>query len=184
MRSVADEAAQKAKELRLKSLREKVHGKKPGGDGDSSTSSKTTADEDASDPREKVAADEDRKTAGLQSPTSGAWKNKSGKESVPETAQSPTSGKWRRASDFNGAAATAAVSKEGVEKVEGEPNSNNAGEKTEAPNKEEDDDDDDDESEDESEDDESENDGQEETTEDPTAGSKDKDGTEEKTGTA
>ncbi|QPG97354.1 hypothetical protein C2857_006188 [Epichloe festucae Fl1] len=185
MRSVADEAAQKAKELRLKSLREKVHGKKPDGDGDSSTSSKTTADGDASDPAEKAAADEDRTPAGLQSPTSGAWKNKSGKESIPETAQSPTSGKWRPGS-ISGAA-TAAVSKEGVEKCEGAPNfeKKKAGEKTEVPNKEDDDDDDDDDD-DESEEDESEDDGQEETKdEDPkTAGSKDEDGTEEKTGNA
>ncbi|KAG6042054.1 hypothetical protein E4U41_006175 [Claviceps citrina] len=102
IRSVADEAAQKAKELRLKSLREKVQGKQAGdgnGDNKSATGRPKTPDAAYTPQRgqDKALDGEATKPAGLQSPTSGAWKSHSpgGRDSLAETAQSPRSGKWR-----------------------------------------------------------------------------------------
>ncbi|KAG5976209.1 hypothetical protein E4U55_007437, partial [Claviceps digitariae] len=115
LRSVADEAAQKAKELRLKSLREKVHGK--GTDGEASATANanasggagagtsaepsrktksTTLKIDPPRPREEAPGGESKsKSAALKSPTSPSWENDSGLDFIPETVQSPRSGKWR-----------------------------------------------------------------------------------------
>ncbi|KAG6028937.1 hypothetical protein E4U40_000751 [Claviceps sp. LM458 group G5] len=92
MRSVADEAAQKAKELRLKSLREKVHGKKADSDaGTESASKASTSNTDISHIKKDTATKKST-PAGLQSPTSSTWQNKDAGSLIP---QSPTSGKWR-----------------------------------------------------------------------------------------
>ncbi|KAG6014662.1 hypothetical protein E4U54_004987 [Claviceps lovelessii] len=103
LRSVADEAAQKAKELRLKSLREKVHGKEASIPAESSSKTTTTAPkidisdikEEAPDTKPKSDMKRKAKPAPLQSPASGAWENKSEQDFVPEAVQSPRSGKWR-----------------------------------------------------------------------------------------
>ncbi|KAG5965705.1 hypothetical protein E4U58_002738 [Claviceps cyperi] len=99
MRSVADEAAQKAKELRLKSLREKVHGKKADSNAGAEPASKaSTSNIDPSHIKEETVTE--RSTpAGLQSPMSSTWQNKDAASLIP---QSPTSGKWR-ATSFIGA---------------------------------------------------------------------------------
>lgn len=105
MRSVADEAAQKAKELRLKSLREKVHGK---GAGDKKSEEKKEAKEseekkETEKSENKVAAIATPKkeaggssTPGLQSPTSGKWKSDSGVPAAGDV-QSPRSSTWKAA---------------------------------------------------------------------------------------
>ncbi|TWU73511.1 hypothetical protein ED733_002221 [Metarhizium rileyi] len=95
LRSVADEAAQKAKELRLKSLRNKVHGTKAeDGLPESSSQTNTTEPTPENGDEEKNADATETKPTGLQSPTSTAWKDKSG-GGARETVQSPTSGRWR-----------------------------------------------------------------------------------------
>ncbi|KAG6068766.1 hypothetical protein E4U32_007631 [Claviceps aff. humidiphila group G2b] len=95
MRSVADEAAQKAKELRLKSLREKVHGKKADSDAGAEPASKaSTSNIDTSHTKEDTVTEKST-PAGLQSPTSSTWQNKDAGSLIP---QSPTSGKWRPSS--------------------------------------------------------------------------------------
>jgi hypothetical protein len=93
IRSVADEAAQKAKELRLRSLREKVHGKKM--DGESAAEDKPATEKSES---QSNAASEDDKTAGLQSPTTGTWKQDSNADTLRDTLQSPTSAAWKSGS--------------------------------------------------------------------------------------
>ncbi|KHO00641.1 Thioredoxin-like fold protein [Metarhizium album ARSEF 1941] len=127
MRSVAGEAAQKAKELHLKNLREKAHGKK-GDDGGSDSSSKTTTSDSKPDQEdgENKANTEDGKPPGLQSPISTAWKNLSGDDALRETVQSPTSGRWRPNSvDSSGFQArlranVVTVSPEEIKRIEGE----------------------------------------------------------------
>ncbi|KAK2592232.1 hypothetical protein QQS21_010084 [Conoideocrella luteorostrata] len=124
MRSVADEAAQKANELRLKSLREKVHGKKADGESKPPSLSQTTTKPDELKEQDKSKEQKEDKSPGLQSPTSSAWKNKSGEDAFRETVQSPTSGKWRPGSTaggvtYKGAAVLAAERKE-IDKVENE----------------------------------------------------------------
>ncbi|KAG5915811.1 hypothetical protein E4U61_004212 [Claviceps capensis] len=92
MRSVADEAAQKAKEIRLKSLREKVHGKKADSDAGAEPASKaSTSNIDTSHIKETIVTEKST-PAGLQSPTNSTWQNKDAGSLIP---QSPTSGKWR-----------------------------------------------------------------------------------------
>ncbi|EFY86606.1 hypothetical protein MAC_07384 [Metarhizium acridum CQMa 102] len=96
MRTVADEAAQKAKQLRLKSLREKVHGKKGDDGGPESSSEAAIVDSKSETEDGKNTTDiEEQKPPGLQSPTSTSWRNKSGEGALRETVQSPTSGRWR-----------------------------------------------------------------------------------------
>ncbi|KAG6093891.1 hypothetical protein E4U30_003946 [Claviceps sp. LM220 group G6] len=114
MRSVADEAAQKAKELRLKSLREKVHGKKADSDAGAEPASKaSTSKIDTSHIKEDTVTDKST-PAGLQSPTSSTWQNKDAGSLIP---QSPTSGKWRPSSLVGAMSYDGAVD-EGVSKEE------------------------------------------------------------------
>ncbi|KEY70030.1 hypothetical protein S7711_04045 [Stachybotrys chartarum IBT 7711] len=91
IRSVADEAAQKAKELRLKSLREKVHGK----NSESSTTAATASTTSDDKVKKTVVERDGSSTPGLQSPTSGAWKQSSRDDALRETLQSPTSAAWK-----------------------------------------------------------------------------------------
>ncbi|ORY66282.1 uncharacterized protein BCR38DRAFT_429784 [Pseudomassariella vexata] len=134
LRSIAEEAAAKGKQVRLESLREKVYGKKDkdkeaaakGASGESGSKDaavdekKTVAEGDktevpapltkepstdsaiaaitgsistlsiASPPGEKSAG-----AAGLQSPTTGAWKSSSMDDHLRQVLQSPTSGTWK-----------------------------------------------------------------------------------------
>ncbi|KAF5966419.1 cylicin I [Fusarium coicis] len=85
VRSVADEAAQKAKELRLKTLREKVHGK----DGAKAKKDDTSAKETG---KSKESGTPVAKADGIQSPTSSSWaETDAGRNAI----QSPTSGTWK-----------------------------------------------------------------------------------------
>ncbi|KAG6245395.1 hypothetical protein E4U24_004402 [Claviceps purpurea] len=114
MRSVADEAAQKAKEIRLKSLREKVHGKKADSDAAAEPASKaTTSNTDTAQIKETTITEKST-PAGLQSPTSSTWQNKDAGSLIP---QSPTSGKWRPGSIIGAMSHDGAVD-EGVNKGE------------------------------------------------------------------
>ncbi|KAG6176667.1 hypothetical protein E4U27_004933 [Claviceps purpurea] len=114
MRSVADEAAQKAKEIRLKSLREKVHGKKADSDAGAEPASKaTTSNTDTAQIKETTITEKST-PAGLQSPTSSTWQNKDAGSLIP---QSPTSGKWRPGSIIGAMSHDGAVD-EGVNKGE------------------------------------------------------------------
>ncbi|KAG6317622.1 hypothetical protein E4U22_006048 [Claviceps purpurea] len=114
MRSVADEAAQKAKEIRLKSLREKVHGKKADSDAGAEPASKaTTSNTDTAQIKETTITEKST-PAGLQSPTSSTWQNKDAGSLIP---QSPTSGKWRPGSIIGAMSHDGAVD-EGVKKGE------------------------------------------------------------------
>ncbi|KAK3329403.1 hypothetical protein B0H66DRAFT_23195 [Apodospora peruviana] len=119
IRSIAEEAAQKAKQVHLQALRDKVHGKgataTKGGDG--AAASPVAGDEKATPPTEKknkIAEGEDEKEGtakkeeaaaagdstaelgdptppGLQSPTTGGWKE----TSTFRTMQSPTTSSWK-----------------------------------------------------------------------------------------
>ncbi|KAG6273939.1 hypothetical protein E4U47_001757 [Claviceps purpurea] len=114
MRSVADEAAQKAKEICLKSLREKVHGKKADSDAGAEPASKaTTSNTDTAQIKETTITEKST-PAGLQSPTSSTWQNKDAGSLIP---QSPTSGKWRPGSIIGAMSHDGAVD-EGVKKGE------------------------------------------------------------------
>ena len=119
MRSVADEAAQKAKELRLKSLREKVHGKKTesGAAGTEPSTPKKMAAADEEENIEAKPGSGDHDAAGLQSPTSGTWTDASHTDSAREPLQSPTSGRWRRGSVGTNAPLESA-SEAGAKKIE------------------------------------------------------------------
>lgn len=144
-KSVAEEAAQKAKDAaarakkaKLEALREKVHGKKTeaGGEGAEATKDESTATgEEQTDPPTKemsqlsVAASASSSSslaatdAGLQSPTSGAWKNSGAGDTslgaALQTVQSPTTATWKAQSDETalGARVTSASAEE-IEKVE------------------------------------------------------------------
>ncbi|GAO19504.1 uncharacterized protein UV8b_06596 [Ustilaginoidea virens] len=98
LRSVADEAAQKAKDLRLKALRDKVDGKGTKTESESSSSNKTTLPGQGND-EEKSKANKDDPRPGMQSPTSAAWKKQSEQGVTREMEQSPSSGKWRSGSE-------------------------------------------------------------------------------------
>ncbi|KAK2060518.1 hypothetical protein LY76DRAFT_411934 [Colletotrichum caudatum] len=122
-RSIADEAAQKAKELRLQSLRDKVYGK-----ADAKTAEGKNPETDASsvattEPDKKAEAVTDVskipethrepsvasnssgsltqsvKPAGLQSPTTGSWgaavATNTNPDALRETLQSPTTARWK-----------------------------------------------------------------------------------------
>ncbi|KAK6226777.1 neurofilament protein H [Colletotrichum tabaci] len=121
-RSIADEAAKKAKELRLQSLREKVYGKK---DEKSAEDKKPETDASSvatagSEKKVEVAADASKtlesprkssvasansassiqsaKPAGLQSPTTGSWgavATTTNPDTLRETLQSPTTARWK-----------------------------------------------------------------------------------------
>lgn len=119
IRSIAEEAAAKAKKVQLQSLRDKVYGK-----GNTGPVKKEDVDKAGEAPAAKEqgvsAKSEDKKdmvkspapldvpepssttvktAAGLQSPTSGAWKGSgedtSSVEALRNTIQSPTSTAWK-----------------------------------------------------------------------------------------
>ncbi|KAG6006522.1 hypothetical protein E4U21_006976 [Claviceps maximensis] len=95
LRSFADEAAQKAKELRLKSLREKVHGKGTDNDTPSSpeSSSKTKKTVTKIEPPDML---EETPFKGTKSkPAALEFSKTNADDFVPEPVQSPRSGKWR-----------------------------------------------------------------------------------------
>jgi hypothetical protein len=118
IRSVAEEAAQKAKELRLQSLREKVYGKggKSPADGekdkdkepttpatkkpeaatakDESSEEEDSSEEESSED-EKPKPTSDPRAAGLQSPTSTGWKTGPGATVNLGGLQSPTTTSWK-----------------------------------------------------------------------------------------
>ncbi|KAI8226516.1 hypothetical protein K4K57_006872 [Colletotrichum sp. SAR 10_99] len=119
VRSIADEAAAKAKQLRLQSLREKVHGKKDEkaeekkaeGAGAATASAETPAEPEkkAETPAADATEDAPRKAsvastgsvssaakAGLQSPTTGSWgASTTNPDALRETLQSPTTARWK-----------------------------------------------------------------------------------------
>lgn len=109
VRSIAEEAAAKAKQVRLQSLREKVYGK--GG-------KETTAEEGKKDQGEEEKVDDAKRPrtaestrpapdpltptsspgssrAGMQSPTTGTWRDGASTDNVLRTLQSPTSTSWK-----------------------------------------------------------------------------------------
>jgi len=107
IRSVAEEAAEKAKQLRLQALREKVYGKGGSKEGQGPTSSSSeqqpkkapepvSAKLEEGESSEEDGEEEDDKAkptpAGLQSPTSGGWKDPA---ALPHTLQSPTTSSWK-----------------------------------------------------------------------------------------
>lgn len=138
-KSVAEEAASKAKQLRLQALRDKVQGakkdtttteageedkKKEGGDGaEAATDALTEGVSQLS-----VATTTTTTGAGLQSPTTGAWKaTETG--SIGEalrTVQSPTTSSWKPpaetslANETFAGARIASASAEEIKKVESE----------------------------------------------------------------
>lgn len=125
IRSIAEEAAAKAKQVHLQSLRDKVYGK--GGSKDAKPSEEPEKKEEEKEADKSVppaASDEaaavtaadlgkpeshvsttsvpstivsvESTAAGLQSPTTGAWKGVAGGEDNPlQTLQSPTSATWK-----------------------------------------------------------------------------------------
>ncbi|UZP41465.1 hypothetical protein NXS19_009281 [Fusarium pseudograminearum] len=88
VRSVADEAAAKAKELRLKSLREKVHGK----DGEKKKDATSTKSTEEPKKSTETPISIDSKMDGIQSPTSGSWAET---DAARNAIQSPTTGTWK-----------------------------------------------------------------------------------------
>ncbi|PHH66034.1 hypothetical protein CDD81_559 [Ophiocordyceps australis] len=94
IRSVADEAAQKAKQLRLKSLREKVHG--------ASKQPDVAKSEEAPDsaPKPGTGSETTQVSVGLQSPNSATWRGETASDSARDSVQSPTSSRWRRSKDL------------------------------------------------------------------------------------
>ncbi|KAK2611027.1 hypothetical protein N8I77_004410 [Diaporthe amygdali] len=132
-RSVAEDAAQKAQEIaqkakkaKLEALREKVHGKKAEAAGESAEASESAEPPTKEMSQLSVAASTSSAAtgAGLQSPTSGAWKS-SGDASLGaalQTVQSPTTATWKAPASsgeetFAGAR-VASVSKEEIEAIE------------------------------------------------------------------
>lgn len=119
IQSIADEAAKKAKELHLQSLRKKVAdaaaARKPD-EKDAEAEAEPVADPTDPEPAEETSAVElgvaalsisdpaaaETKAPGLQSPTSGAWKDAtsdatSDAVALREILQSPTSSAWKPA---------------------------------------------------------------------------------------
>ncbi|KAK2032649.1 hypothetical protein LX32DRAFT_636192 [Colletotrichum zoysiae] len=122
-RSIADEAAKKAKELRLQSLRDKVYGKADakaaeGKNPETDASSVATAEPDKkaetvtdvskipeTHRKPSVASNssgsstQSVKPAGLQSPTTGSWGaavvTNTSPDALRETLQSPTTARWK-----------------------------------------------------------------------------------------
>ncbi|KAJ4314725.1 hypothetical protein N0V84_008718 [Fusarium piperis] len=160
VRSVADEAAQKAKDLRLKALREKVHGK----DSAKTTAEKAGASKETPKTPAK-ATPSSSKTDGLQSPTSGSWTET---DAAKNAVQSPTSGTWKETgvgslSSLKGATVSAA-SKDEIKAVEAktaikeEPELEKKAEKKDSDDDSDSDDDDDSDDDEDDEDDEDEDD--------------------------
>ncbi|KAK6079114.1 neurofilament protein H, form H2 [Seiridium cupressi] len=111
-KSIAEEAAQKARQVRLDGLRAKVHGtankdkeaaaSKDGAEDEKKATAtplnKETSAADSSTGLTRGAAEGADKTAGaggLQSPTTGAWKTTSQEDNLRNVLQSPTSGTWK-----------------------------------------------------------------------------------------
>ncbi|KAL0939294.1 neurofilament protein H, form H2 [Colletotrichum truncatum] len=123
VRSIADEAAAKAKQLRLQSLRDKVHGKKNEKAEEekkvddnktedtvaaaASTSAETSETQKKGEPSAQETARKSSvasthsgsstsKPAGLQSPTTGSWgASTTNPLALRETLQSPTTARWK-----------------------------------------------------------------------------------------
>ncbi|KAH8910961.1 hypothetical protein BR93DRAFT_302445 [Coniochaeta sp. PMI_546] len=139
IRSIAEEAAAKAKQVRLQSLREKVYGKSDAGgekeakDGEGpgekadktevkigeEKTAETTKDESEEEEEEEGEESEDdnkspgprpslapapltpsksadsAKAPGMQSPTTGTWRDGASSDNVLRTLQSPTTTSWR-----------------------------------------------------------------------------------------
>ncbi|KXH48902.1 hypothetical protein CSIM01_08561 [Colletotrichum simmondsii] len=111
--SIADEAAKRAKELRLKSLREKVQAaadKRAEGEAAAASAATTTAAEPTTatpeTPRKPSVAStgsgssvHSAKPLGLQSPTTGSWgitaTTATNPDALRETLQSPTTARWK-----------------------------------------------------------------------------------------
>lgn len=102
IRSVADEAAKKAKEMRLRSLREKVHGKEQPEDREPAEEegsfSAAPDGEAGAEPKSTNISNNNVEHVVAQSPTSTAWKQ-SRQIDVEggEMLQSPTSKVWKQA---------------------------------------------------------------------------------------
>ncbi|KAK1957617.1 hypothetical protein LY78DRAFT_697136 [Colletotrichum sublineola] len=121
-RSIADEAAKKAKELRLQSLRDKVYGKADGKAAEGKKPETDTPSTGAPEPDKKAEAIADAskmretprqpsvasassgssaqsvKPVGLQSPTTGSWgaaTTSTNPDALRETLQSPTTARWK-----------------------------------------------------------------------------------------
>lgn len=135
-RSVAEEAAQKAKDTaarakkaKLEALREKVHGKKAeageeeeGAEADAPTKEMSQLSVAASTSSSTSAAPVG---AGLQSPTSGAWKDSGAGDNTSlgaalHTVQSPTTATWKahQGGETFAGAKVASASAEQIEEVE------------------------------------------------------------------
>ncbi len=116
IRSIAEEAAARAKQVHLQSLRDKVHGKGASGPAKEAPKDKEVPTPAEDKPREEeataagaTAADKDDVPAspptaspsteatapGLQSPTSGAWRGSAATNDLLRTLQSPTSTSWK-----------------------------------------------------------------------------------------
>ncbi|KAL8370749.1 hypothetical protein RB595_000888 [Gaeumannomyces hyphopodioides] len=191
--SVAEEAAAKAKQIRLQGLRDKVYGKGNSGPADSKpkeaeAAGKAGAEKEAAEVKKptaislasaapKTAGAAAKVDAGLQSPTSGAWKGGSSatggpasSEDLLRTLQSPTSTAWKPTdvdppvTSHRGSLVSPA-SPEEIEAVEKELAIKEEPEEEEEEEDDDDDDDDDDDEEDTDED--SEDDDDEEEEEEP-----------------
>lgn len=139
-KNVAEEAAAKAKQLRLQALREKVHGAKKesaSGEGkkEEEGSSKKGEDSPVEPPTKELSqlsiatgAAASAAGAGLQSPTTGAWKvtESSTIGDMLQTVQSPTSSSWKPSVETSlvqetfAGARIANVSPEEIKKIEAE----------------------------------------------------------------
>ncbi|KAK3995409.1 hypothetical protein QBC44DRAFT_25463 [Cladorrhinum sp. PSN332] len=86
IRSIAEEAAQKAKQSQLQALRDKVHGAK---------AASSSASSEKKDEKENTApASKSDVPAGLQSPTSTGWKAPAA-TTIASNLQSPTTTSWK-----------------------------------------------------------------------------------------
>ena len=88
IRSIAEEAAAKAKQVHLQSLRDKVHGK---GNTPSASSSPTSPSATAKSPTSATSASSGL-AEGLQSPTTSGWKAPA---DISQSVQSPTTTSWK-----------------------------------------------------------------------------------------
>ena len=175
IRSIAEEAAAKAKQVRLQSLRDKVYGKDGSKDSkpaDESEKKKETGDDkpapaESSDETAAATSTElgkqeshvstasvpstivsvESTAAGLQSPTTGAWKGGAGgDDDILQTLQSPTSATWKPSdvdapvTSFSGALVASASAEEikSVEKEEAIPEEPEKEEEAEEEDEEED----------------------------------------------
>ncbi|KAK4042558.1 hypothetical protein C8A01DRAFT_13858 [Parachaetomium inaequale] len=175
VRSIAEEAAAKAKQVHLQSLRDKVYGK---GNTSPSTEKTTTKTPTAPTPTTETKRETKSPTpsdnndnkkptspaAGLQSPTSSGWKP----PSAPPTAQSPTTTSWKPrdvdapVTELHGSVVLPASAEEIAAVERAETIREEPGREESSEEEGDDDDDDDDDDEEEEEDDEEEDDDEEE----------------------